>query len=414
MASVSQHGSPVFYKDGQAIAPLRNVRLGQTGREDSHREEFLQTLVHDRPDIIPMEDIEPAFRPLISVCTELPTAAGSVDNVWITPEGGLILGECKLIRNPQSRREVVAQALDYARAVTGWHFDDLQTAARSARKDPTLTLWSLVKDQSDLEEHQFVDAVERRLRYGRMMLLIISDGIHEGVEALASFLQLHAGVHAGLALLDLSIWEGVDGGFLIVPRIPLRTVLVERGIVVIDGERSRIVPATAPASPTKGVTASEPEFYTQLEQRYPGMADRLKAFVSSLEPLGVEPEFRRSLYLQWQTPDGATISVGTIEPTGSVWLPKTATDTRLAGNQSAGELYLETIARLVSGSIKRYENGSIDVRGSDERSLRLPALIEVAPAWKDAVARRAIPCRADGQGRSPLLSLCKATSVLQF
>jgi hypothetical protein len=221
MSSASQHGSPVFYKTGQPITSLRNVKLGQTGREDDYREQFLQTLVHERPDIIPMADIEPAFRPLISVCTELPTGAGSVDNVWITPEGGLVLGECKLIRNPQSRREVVAQALDYARAVTGWHFDELQSAARNALKDQTFTLLNLVKEQSDLDEHQFIDAVERRLRFGRMMLLIISDGIHEGVEALASFLQLHAGVHAGLALLDLSIWEGVDGGFLIIPRIPL-------------------------------------------------------------------------------------------------------------------------------------------------------------------------------------------------
>jgi hypothetical protein len=391
MTTVPQHGSPVFYKVGQPTTTLKNVRLGEPGRDDDHREEFLQALVHDRPDIIPMEQIEPAFRPLISVCTELSTAAGSVDNVWVTPEGGLILGECKLIRNPQSRREVVAQALDYARAVTGWHFDDLQAAARKARKDPSFSLWGLVKQQSDLHEHQFVDAIERRLRFGRLMLLIISDGIHEGVEALASFLQLHAGVHAGLALLELSIWEGADGGFLVVPRIPLRTVLVERGIVVIDGARSRIDPPSqtisSDSASSKAMTASEPEFYAQLEQRMPGMSDKLKGFVSSLKHLGVEPEFGKSLFLRWQSPDGTLLSAGTIEPTGSIWLLKTVTDTRLVGNQSAGELYLETIARLGNGSIKRYDNGSIDVRGSDERSLRLPAIIENAPAWRDAVAK---------------------------
>jgi hypothetical protein len=387
MSSVSQHGNPIFYKTGQAITALKSVKLGQAGREDDHREEFLQRLVHDRPDIIPMEDIEPAFCPLISVCTELPTAAGSVDNVWITPEGGLILGECKLIRNPQSRREVVAQALDYARAVTGWHFDDLQSAARKALKDPSFSLWNLVKEQSDLREDQFVDAVERRLRFGRLMLLIIGDGIHEGVEALASFLQLHAGVHAGLTLLDLSIWEGVDGGFLIIPRIPLRTVLVERGIVVIDGEKSRIDSPSRTASSSQAMTASEPEFYNQLEQRLPGQAEKLKAFVSSLKPLVVEPEFGKSLFLRWQSPDGAILSAATIEPSGSIWLLKTVTDTRMAGNQMAGERYLETIARLTNGSVKRYDNGSIDVRGRDGRSVRLPMLIEFAPAWRDAIAQ---------------------------
>ena len=178
----SRHGNPIFYKEGHPAFPLTNLRLGQRGHEGDHREEFLQTLVHDHPDVIPMAEIEPAYRPLISVCKELNTSAGSVDNVWITPEGGLILGECKLIRNPQSRREVVAQALDYARAVTGWHFDDLQAAVRNARKDPAFSLWGLVSGHTDLQEEQFCDAIERRLRFGRIMLLIISDGIHKGVE----------------------------------------------------------------------------------------------------------------------------------------------------------------------------------------------------------------------------------------
>jgi hypothetical protein len=336
-----------------------------------------------------MAEIEPAYRPLISVCKELNTSAGSVDNVWITPEGGLILGECKLIRNPQSRREVVAQALDYARAIAGWHFDDLQAAVRNARKDPAFSLWGSVSGQTDLQEEQFCDAIQRRLRFGRIMLLIISDGIHEGVEALASYLQLHAGVHASLALLDLSIWEGVSGGYLVVPRIPLRTVLVERGIVTLEGEKGRIVAPQQTSSLTtmlKTTTASESEFYTQLEQRLPGQADKLKAFVLSLKPLGIEPEFGKSLFLRWQSEDGSTLSAGTIEPTGSIWLLKTVTDARIAGNQEAAERYLEKIASLTHGSVKRYENGTIDVRGSDERSIRLPALLQFAAEWKDAVA----------------------------
>jgi len=50
---------------------------------------------------------------------ELPTAAGALDNLWITPEGGIVLGECKLFRNPEARRQVIVQALDYARAIAG-------------------------------------------------------------------------------------------------------------------------------------------------------------------------------------------------------------------------------------------------------------------------------------------------------
>jgi hypothetical protein len=132
---------------------------------------------------------------------------------------------------------------------------------------------------------------------------------------------------------------------------------------------------------------SEAEFYAQLEKRLPGQADKLKAFVGSLKPLDIEPNFGKSLSLRWRTADGLTLSAGTIEPTGNIWLLKTVTDARLAGNQPAGERYLETIARLINGSIKRYGNGSIDVRGPDESSLKLPNLIEFAPVWKDAISK---------------------------
>jgi hypothetical protein len=130
----------------------------------------------------------------------------------------------------------------------------------------------------------------------------------------------------------------------------------------------------------------EAEFYAQLEQRLPGQADKLKAFVTSLKPLGIEPRFGKSLFLRWRSPNGKALSAGTLEPTGSVWLLKTVTDAKLVGNQAAGARYLEAIAKLTNGSIKRYDNGSIDVRGHDERSLRLPTLMEIAPSWRAAIA----------------------------
>ena len=223
MVSVWQHGSPFFVKNGAHPIQLKNIRLGEIGRDDDRREQFLQDLVHDHPEIIPMDEIEPAFTPLISICKELPTKAGYLDNLWLTPHGGIVLGECKLVRNPQARREVVAQGLDYARAVSGWHYDDLQDAVRKAQRNPKATIWEYVSEVArgydNLGEAHFIDAVERRLKFGRVMVLIIGDGIHEGVEALTSHLQIHAGAHAGLALLDLSIWEGVDGGLLNLPGI---------------------------------------------------------------------------------------------------------------------------------------------------------------------------------------------------
>ena len=145
-----------------------------------------------------MKDIEPAFTPLVSICRELETPAGFVDNLWLTPAGGIVLGECKPVRNPQSRREAITQALDYARAICDWNYEELQ---RSFRKSAgaAATLYDTVKEKAglaEIDEEQFVDAVERRLRASRLMAL--DDRFHETT-------QLHLGLSIhGMRLLRAS------------------------------------------------------------------------------------------------------------------------------------------------------------------------------------------------------------------
>ncbi len=50
-----------------------------------------------------MDQIEPGIGPLVPVCMELPLHVGSVDNLFITPEGHLVVVEVKLWRNPEAR-----------------------------------------------------------------------------------------------------------------------------------------------------------------------------------------------------------------------------------------------------------------------------------------------------------------------
>ena len=269
MGSVSSHAAPVMILSGGCPSALRRVSLGSSDHSGEEREAFIQKLVYEHPEIIPMAEIAPPLMPLVSVCMELPTAAGALDNLWITPEGGIVLGECKLFRNPEARRQVIVQALDYARAIAGLQYEALEAAARKALGSPSTTLWSLVSDQSALDEAQFVDAVTRRLRQSHFMVLIIGDGIQDGVESLTSYLQLHAGLHVGLPLVDLSIWRDGDDRLLVLPRIPLHTVLVERGVVTsrhpaksrfslpaVKRRRSRAPPFALSRSPSRSISIS--------------------------------------------------------------------------------------------------------------------------------------------------------------
>jgi len=99
-------------------------------REQAYSEAWLQDLIRRHPAILPTGEIEPVFRPLLSIGCEVGTAAGSIDNLFISPRGYLVLVETKLWRNPEARREVVAQAIDYASCLSRWSYDQLDAAAR--------------------------------------------------------------------------------------------------------------------------------------------------------------------------------------------------------------------------------------------------------------------------------------------
>jgi hypothetical protein len=142
-----------------------------------------------------------------------------------------VLAECKLWRNPEARREVIAQVLDYNRCLAGWRYADLETAvSRGLLPDgsrPQGGPWESMAAHAELDEAAFVDAVSRNLRLGRFLWLIVGDGIREGVEALASALQSHAGHHFTLALVELGVFALPDGrGWIVQPRVPARTLIL--------------------------------------------------------------------------------------------------------------------------------------------------------------------------------------------
>ena len=54
-------------------------------------ENWYQKLLFEHPSLIPIDEIEPAFGPLIPLARELQTGNGRVDIVYINPEGYITL-----------------------------------------------------------------------------------------------------------------------------------------------------------------------------------------------------------------------------------------------------------------------------------------------------------------------------------
>jgi hypothetical protein len=123
------YGNFVLLDQAGKLEKGERVYLGDvTGKN----EVWLRDTLFDNPEIIPTDDIDTAFGPLVPLCKELYTDAGRIDAVFINERGRLTIVECKLWKNPQARREVVAQTLDYVSALTEWSYADLQRQVSAA------------------------------------------------------------------------------------------------------------------------------------------------------------------------------------------------------------------------------------------------------------------------------------------
>ena len=96
--------------------------------------------------------------------------------------------ETKLWRNPEARRKVVAQIIDYAKDLARRSYSELvaavKTATGSTDADPIV---AAACEEGD--ETAFIDHVSRNLRLGRFLLLIVGAGIREGVEEMSKWLM---------------------------------------------------------------------------------------------------------------------------------------------------------------------------------------------------------------------------------
>jgi hypothetical protein len=204
------------------------------GRTSGRNEAWLRDTLFDHPELLPLRDIDPSFGPLIPLCKELHTEAGRLDLAFINPYGRLTLVECKLWRNPQARREVVVQVLDYARAISRWSYSDLQREVTRARGGAGNVPFELArKENPSLNERQFVDDAYLAMRSGRFLLLIAGDGIREDVGAIAELINRNAAAGFAFGLVEVALYGFESGSLVIQPRIVARTQIIEHTVVTV-------------------------------------------------------------------------------------------------------------------------------------------------------------------------------------
>lgn len=228
--------------NGNAPETLRRVPLQADASAAAVSERELQDLLFRYPQALPIADIDAAYAQAVPICQELRLPAGYADALYINHFGKITLAEFKLWRNPQARREVIGQILDYAKDLASWNYDDLQRQVSLATGKTGNSPYALVRAQHpQLGEADFVDNVTRHLQRGEFLLLIIGDGIQEGAANIVDFVQRHSGLHFNLALVEAALYRDSANALIVQPRILARTEIVQR--IVVDTALGSLVPA---------------------------------------------------------------------------------------------------------------------------------------------------------------------------
>jgi hypothetical protein len=198
-------------------------------------EAWLRDTLFDHPEIIPITEIDPTFGPLVPLCKELRTDVGAIDAVFINERGRLTIIECKLWKNPEARRQVVAQTLDYLSALSSWTYADLQRQVASALHKPGNLPFEVVRGHAaKLREAEFIDAVSRSLREGRFLILLVGDGIREGIQSLTELVNRNATKAFTFGIVEFATYRFGKDRFAVQPRILAETEMLMRHVTIVN------------------------------------------------------------------------------------------------------------------------------------------------------------------------------------
>jgi len=286
------------------IHDLSSQKGERLSRLDPRKKEFdekwLQGFLTNHPDILPTGDIEPIFYPLVPIGKEVQVTEGRIDILYLSGSGYPVIVETKLWRNPESKREVVAQILDMAFAFSKWGYDQLDEYTKRfanafyGHEKSLITLMEEKLGEIDMEQDEFRDHVENNLNLGRFLVAVVGDKIRSSTLDILNELNRYPGLGLELTMIELecfTFWEKESPSLLIIPRIAKKSEIIERSIVEVKIQRDQ-KKAEVEISQEKAKkigkkisrpTLTEVKFWEMLKEKAPKDYKRIKEFVEDLK-----------------------------------------------------------------------------------------------------------------------------------
>lgn len=305
---------------------------------DRFDEGYLQELLRDHPELLPITDIRSDAGQLLCIGREIAVASGSIDNLYLSTSGYPVIVETKLWRNPEARRQVLAQVLDYIKDVARKDFDWIDEQWEVCRKphDGTLVAALSKLASEELDESLVIDRVNRALERGDVIAMVVGDGIEARLRDLVEHLKTDSPrLKYSLALVELACYvsnDASDEQILVVPRIVKSVEPVQRAYIHLDiadrlkGQltvESLVEPEPEPGRRAR-VTLNEEDFLKEVESSAgPKCRNEMQKFYQELvNSFGVEPEFKASaIMLKVPDPEDERpgVSVLALEKAGRIY-----------------------------------------------------------------------------------------------
>jgi len=200
-------------------------------------EKWLQERIY--ADISLLSVTDPVYDRLqiVPLCREFSLHDGIrnvfLDILAISETGRLVLVECKLWKNPQARREVLSQIIEYASLLQSLSYADfsarLKKYIQSGDEDPIS--YRFKELGIEFEESVLIDRVSNSLKLGKFQLIIAGDGIRTDIINLINSPSI-SGVMSDICLLEVALFENTLGDICLLPSMPIKTETIQKTVLV--------------------------------------------------------------------------------------------------------------------------------------------------------------------------------------
>ena len=219
---MTNQSDEIYALNGKSLKkiPSRNMRQGFQGKS---LEDALQTLLEKYPEIIPGVQIDPSSEepPRFALLRrEIPVAGWSLDHLYVDQFGVLTLVETKLLQNPESRRDVIGQIVEYAaNARDAWGSGLARQYAAEFWSKKGRELDDVIQERfPDLDHVDLWRSVENNLRQGHIRLMIAADTLQPEVRRMIEYLNNEM-QNVEVLGLELRMYGEDEERLIFVPRI---------------------------------------------------------------------------------------------------------------------------------------------------------------------------------------------------